>query len=405
MLRKYCVLCSLIVFCLSGNAKAQTTPYLYFPEPKEKSRSRFLGIRNQWFRIDGDLKLGFTEAEEDDTYAFNSGLEGIQHNNQAIPRFFLEEILLTPQFSLANRMEGRLQISVVPDVISVKQGYAVVYLPGHSFLQFGLDKRFFFETTYTTILPSLLRKSFGDDSDLQIRAGGDYRIFGENNRFYWRSSLSNSQRLAENAAVAYVGKQQTYPLFSDTKQIGTFDSHKEVGLGLGFGRDFSQKKSIDIQAYSFFSKLHEQNPNFGKETVFLQNVIPGYYSPKRDRHRIGFDTTTRWGSYALWTQYIHGLDGQVKRQAVAVEPSFSWNSIDLIYRWNLLKVQTTGLRDNIPESPFTWDRTTHTLAMTIHSKYFFAWQNEFHINQEKTGAIHQRGVNNNEFLSQITFYF
>ncbi|MBI3018844.1 MAG: hypothetical protein HYY61_03020, partial [Deltaproteobacteria bacterium] len=203
-------------------------------------------------------------------------------------------------------------------------------------------------------------------------------------------------------------------IFHDTRQLEAFESHKEFGFGVGLGRDFSPDTRMEVLGFSFFSRLNQDHPTLGAETQFLRAVIPGYVSTKRDRHRIGFDTKIQWGPYGLWTQYVHGLDGEVKRQGIALQPTVSMDmpsiikvplkSVEAIYRFNFLQVRAQGLADNIAESPFTWDRQTHTFAMKFNSKYFFSWQGEYHLNLEKTGGATQK-VKNDEFLSQITFFF
>ncbi len=395
--------------------KAQTLTYLYFPLEKQESENRLLGIQNRWFQVKGDLKVAFTAAQEDTTLSFNNGLEGILHQNQAPPRFFLQELLLKSQFSLSNQIKGDFQIRILPDAISIKKGYGIIDLPLNSFIQFGLDRRFFSRPIYyEAIIPPLITTAFGGEPDLSIIIGGKVKIFGEKNNIFWKSSVSNGQRFSEAANTAHVGKQRTYPVFQDTTQMNSFDTHKEVGFGLGFDRHISKNEGIEFLAFSFFSRLNEKDLDQDRETIFLQNVISNYHSDDRRRQRIGADTKIQWSPYELWAHYIHAIDGAVRRHAFAVEPSFSFtfpfsksllfDKSELIYRWNHLNIRVRGLADNIPASPFTWDRTTHTVAMKMYSKYFFTWQNEFHLNLEKTGST-QKKVKNNEFLSQIIFYF
>lgn len=413
---------------LSTFSFAEAPAYLYFPFQRAKTQHRLLGLHNQWFTIATDLKFGFMSAGRDETYSFSSGEEGIFHTNQEASRFYFEEVLMTPRFFLKEPLKAIFQLRFLPDAISLKRGYILTHFTKNFFLQAGLENRFLSEINfndrffsaiyYETIVPPLITTAFGNDQDLQIAIGGDHSLFNEQNHFYWRASLSNGQRFAEASRANYVGKQKTYPILSDMRQLENFDTHKEVGLGLGFGNTFSPSSSLEFMVFSFLSKLNQRNPDLGRETDFLRNVIPGYFSPKRDRHRTGLHARFRSGfpagSLSLWSQYIHALDGEVKRHLIAVEPSLSWSpsffrsnllqKIDFIYRWNFLYAKASGVTDDIPDSPFTWDRTTHTFAMNIHSVWFVSWKNEFHLNLEDTGSPHKE-VKNNEFLSQMVFYF
>lgn len=395
---------------------AQTPPYLYFPSDISTSKGRLLGLGSDWFQFGGDLKLGYANTERDETYQFNSA-EGIIHTNQAIPRFFFQEILITPQFSLRDRLKTRFQARLLPDSISLKEGYAIGYLPFHAFVKIGLDRRFFSPPIHKTIIPPIVSTAFGEDQDLQIVIGNDFLI-RDTAHFYWKAGVANGQRLAKSSSADFVGKQQTYPILSDARQIEHFDIYKELGLGIGFTKDVSPSMQLNLLAFSFFSKLNEKDPDLGQETLFLHHVIPGYFSQDRDRSRVGLDLTFEWdiqGNRAtFWTEYIHALDGEIRRDVAAIQPSYTIESpildnlsirdVEFIYRWNFLNVAAKGVADDIQESPFTWDRTTHTFALNVRSKYFFAWQNEFHLNLEKTGGIH-KDVKNNEYLSQLTFYF
>jgi hypothetical protein len=394
---------------------AETPSYLYFPSDISTSTGRLLGLGSDWFQFEGDLKLGYSNAERDETYQFNEGREGILHTNQAIPRFFFQEILITPQFFLRDRLKALFQARLLPNSVSLKEGYAAFYPPfqafTHAFIKIGLDRRFFSPRVHKTIIPPIVSTAFGEDQDLQIVIGSDFLI---TSHLYWKACVANGQRLSESSAADFVGKQQTYPILSDARQIESFDTHKEAGLGVGFTKDFSPEKQLNLLAFSFFSKLNEKDPDLGRETVFLQHAIPGYFSEKRDRYRAGFDLKFEWNRVAFWTQYIHALDGEITRDIAAIQPSYAIESdildslsirdIELIYRWNFLNVAAKGVADDIQESPFTWDRATHTFALNLRSKYFFSWQNEFHLNLEKTGGAH-KDVKNNEFLSQLTFYF
>ncbi len=411
------VLLTLLSLAGIGLLWAQAPPYLYFPSNISTSKERLLGLGSDWFQFGGDLKLGYINTERDETYQFNEGREGIIHANQAIPRFFFQEILITPQFSLRDRLKALFQARLLPGSVSLKEGYAIGYLPYHAFAKIGLDRRFFSPPIHKTIIPPIVSTAFGEDQDLQIVIGSDFLIL-DVNHLYWKACVANGQRLSESSATDFVGKQQTYPILSDARQIESFDTHKEVGLGVGFTKDFSPSIRLNLLAFSFFSKLNEKDPDLGRETVFLHHVIPGYFSQERDRYRAGFDLKFEWdlqGNRAtFWTQYIHALDGKITRDIAAIQPSYAIESdildnlsirdIEFIYRWNFLNAAAEGVADDIQESPFTWDRRTHTFALNLRSKYFFSWQNEFHLNLEKTGGVH-KDVKNNEFLSQLTFYF
>ena len=117
--------------------------------------------------------------------------------------------------------------------------------------------------------------------------------------------------------------------------------------------------------------------------------------------------------FNLFTQYIYAVDGAVKRDGFYIQPSYViglnsesafFNSIRLLYRFNTLDVRANDVSDNLPTSPFTWDRQTHSVAVNLQIHSYVLFRNEYHFNLEATGADRNK-VSNNEFLSQLEVRF
>ena len=80
------------------------------------------------------------------------------------------------------------------------------------------------------------------------------------------------------------------------------------------------------------------------------------------------------------------------------------NGIRFLYRYNYLDVDVKEIPATLPTSPFTWDRSAHSLAVNVQIHESVLFRNEYHFNGESIGGRH-KSVSNDEFLSQLEMRF
>ncbi len=397
---------------------------IYFP--KEESTSGFLHLQSELLSLGAELETGFLAPEGDNSFAFTNGNQGISHANEKRAKFRIDKLTLIPQMNISNivklyaELEARTQRNEI-DITFFREAHLSFFLPPHLFIKAGVDDRFispeFMATNdalgdnkkLTEVYP-INGTSFWKDEDLGITVGGDH-AWGEATSLYWRTSLTNGLSLDHDE----ITRNKIYPIFQDDRDAQNLNldltSNKEWGMGVGLKRTFSVRNLNQVTAnvFSFFfdSKLAV------RDQIFLTDVITGYSSRSDTKQRTGINGEFALSNFNLFTQYMYAKDGSVQRDGFYIQPSFLWvvsqrreflNSIRFLYRLNILDVKVKGLNDNISTSPFTWDRVTHSVALNIAVHKYVLFRNEFHLNQEKTGAS-DSNLHNNEFLSQLEFRF
>ncbi|MBI2646154.1 MAG: hypothetical protein HYW85_03860, partial [Deltaproteobacteria bacterium] len=147
------------------------------------------------------------------------------------------------------------------------------------------------------------------------------------------------------------------------------------------------------------------------EVQFLQDVFSG--TQPRDNWLLGANFNVafpvRKHDFNLFVQELYSRDGNMKRNGLYVQPSFTFkkeakeslSAFEFLYRWNWLKVEPSGSVDDIANRPMSWDRVTHTIALNIDIFKGLKLRNEAHLNGENKVSE----VKNNEVLSQLEFRF
>jgi len=373
------------------------------------SFSQEMGIQlHPKISLRGELETEFIDSQKDSDFVTSTATTTSDDNS--IPRFQVDRLMLKPKitFSESLYLEGELEFLGDGTHTLLKEGYGVITFPSNIFLKVGLDDRFFInpEERKTEVYP-LNGTAFWQDEDVGMVVGGDHAL-SKKTEWYWRTSLTNGLALREQG----VGKNSVYFMLHDNREINDLtNKEKEYGMGVGLK---SVAKKWDVMMFGVQSKLRHDmtQTQTATDIDFLKEVITGYTSDNRDNWFLGGQGSFTLGDISLFSQYIYSRDGEVTREGFYMEPSFQLitlsgtylNSIELLYRYNVLDVHAEGLTDNISSSSFTWDRTTHSFAMNIQLTKYALLKNEYHWNLENTGGTPNE-VANNEFISQLEIRF
>ena len=277
------------------------------------------------------------------------------------------------------------------------------------FVKFGLDDRFISPEFFSSLKAQGENKRLTEqypingialwkDEDLGITGGGDHPI-GGGTSLLWRASLTNGLILDHDE----ITRSRIYPILHADREAQNINvdstDAKEVGVGGGFKHEFDGQSSLAVMGFRYISKLSTGDMNF------LRDVIPGYTSQKNTYDFFGFNLDLNISQFNLFAQGVHARAGLVVWDGFYLQPSLSLNQWQIGYRYNLYTIQKTGGETSKnPVSPFTWDRTTHTVAVNLELYKSVLWQNEYHLNNEVTGG-NRNSVKNNEFISQLEFRF
>src|SRR3989338_2599326 len=356
--------------------------------------------------LNGEFESEFIDSQKDSDLVTNTS--STTNDDNSIPRLQVDRLMLKPKITFSKNLylEGELEFFGDGTNTLLKEGYGVLQFPSNLFLKVGLDDRFFMnpQERKTEIYP-LNGTAFWRDEDVGVTLGGDYASF------YWRASITNGLAIREQG----VGKNSVYFMLHDNRQIDELTKgDKEYGIGLGL-KNVGEKIAWNLMTFGYWSRLRKKMSQTQTVTDvnFLKEVITGYTSDKRDNWFLGEQLRLDLGKpFSFFTQYIYSQDGKIKRQGFYVEPTLTFTTskreylheVELLYRYNILDVKTSGLANNIQTSSFTWDRETHSLAMNIELVKNALWRNEYHFNLEDTGGT-PKNVSNNEFLSQLEIRF
>ena len=393
---------------------------IYFPEGKKVTG--LLDLDTGFFSIGAELKTGFLAPEGDLDLEFFRGDPSISHTNEKRGKFRIDRLMLIPQLNIQEIIKAYAELEATTqrdqtNSTFFREGHLSFYFPYHFFMKVGLEDRFISpefmavnssrgdNKKLTEVYP-INGTAFWEDEDLGLTFGGDHPVT-EGSTLYWRGSVTNGLSLQHDELT----RNQIYPIFHDDRHSQNLNidlsDNKEAGMGFGFKHAFSRPISVDILGFFFNKSLNMQ------DVTFLTTVIPGYSSINRTSYRTGVNNEMNVSDFNLFTQYIYAVDGAVKRDGFYIQPSYViglnsesafFNSIRLLYRFNTLDVRANDVSDNLPTSPFTWDRQTHSVAVNLQIHSYVLFRNEYHFNLEATGADRNK-VSNNEFLSQLEVRF
>ena len=374
--------------------------------------------QGSWFELGGEMEAEMVATQKDTKNSFNSTTasppvtagDGVYTTTSGSTRFRFDKIMLKPKIFYPTKEENKFFVQGEFDFMALglngsssdsafaKELFFNFNLSQHFFLKVGLDDRFFAplgdpDNRGTEIYP-LNGTSFWRDEDWQVQLGADF------SHLYFRTALSNGLTLNDMP----VGKDATYQIIHDDRSTDDLgDSTKEIAAGIGLKG--GEKLKFDLLGFGSYSKRSAD------EAQFLQDVFSG--TQPRDNGLIGANFNVafpiRKHDFNLFVQELYSKDGNMKRNGVYVQPSFTFkreskeslSAFEFLYRWNWLKVEPSSTVDDITNRPMSWDRVTHTLALNIDIFKGLKLRNEAHLNRENKVSE----VKNNEVLSQLEFIF
>lgn len=196
---------------------------------------------------------------------------------------------------------------------------------------------------------------------------------------------------------------------------------REIGLGLGYERDFRELGEVEVLGFYYNDQLGES------EIDFLQENDPAYTSVEDTQYRYGANLGYHLESYHLWKaldaerlmnprpgdglylfyQWIWATDGELDRKGWYFQTSFR---ISNPKRWKYFRTIEPVIRygELMPRTPhdvgypLTWARRQWLLGTIFGIAKGVFLRAEYTINKENTGSYN---ISNNELLVQLLLEF
>lgn len=394
---------------------------IYFP--KEKEPKGLLGLKFGVFSFGSELETELLVPQGSELLSYSKGSQGIFHRNDKKVSFRVDQFVFSPQVEFKDLakfyvdLEFRSNRSEV-DTAFLRKAIFSLFLPSDLFVKIGIDNRFMDPTMgmhgvsndkrFTEAFP-INGIAFWKDEMLAVTLGGDHRL-NDKTQFYWRSGISNGLPLGHEELT----RNKIYPIIQDDRELRSINidltgGQKEIMWGLGLRQFFSQNSFMNTLLFLLHSDLSTA------DIEFLRAIFPRYQTRSQKHYRAGLSHELNLSHINIFTQFIQARDGRMIRDGFYIQPSillfkrpnkeFLSGGIRFLYRFNFLNIDVKGIGSNISTSPLTWDRTTHTAAINVQVHPYVLWRNEYHFNWENTGNSNIKGVDNNEFLSQLEFKF
>ena len=343
-----------------------------------------LSVKGERFEIGGEIELEYVNTQDDAGISNDKG------------HFQLDKLTLAPKVYLNDDIYLYGELEGNATGAAVVKGYVnFTGLPWNSFIKVGLEDMFINTECCDnkTETHPINSTAFYRDPDLGIIAGGNLFDYDP---IYWRASVTNGAQLASRS----ITEDGSYNIIHDDDSFTDFNQHKEVGVGLGFNKDLEEMGKIDAIGFGYFGRLSSA------DITYLQGVT-GYGTSRDDeRYKVGGTVNYCIWGFTFVGQYIHAIDGELKRSGWFLQPSYKvtiddwdyFNGYEAVFRYNNFDVDLTNVRSD----SLTWDRQTYTMAMIIDIYKNLKLKTEYSINEESTG---EGQVDNNEFLMQLELKF
>ena len=456
----------------------------------DKSADSLVTLGGGDLRLGGKVELNFIDSQNDLSLDHLGGGFAPEHLD---PHLELQRLRLTPVFLLNRWIKVQSQLDFQPDGDTILKEMAVRHdiQPNwwlRSRFQLGLDDRFIRPARRTKTYP-LIGNAFWRDESLaavwQLTFGHRKGTAAGVERFQKNSGGDGSstggaftEGFAEDAGGAegsadgvegpfdFAGNPGAFTTFlslGQGYQLGhkevTFDAARfndiiqddreleddlafgELGLGLGWQRDFENFGDLAVSAFYFTDSLSQGSVDFlqGDQMtnwVFdpqnnLLEIEAGYgdsSASSSSRCGFGFDyflssedlfpgskkSLRKQDGLRLAGQYIVAEDGVLDRKGWYTQASWRFSfgkllanryfrSIEPLVRYGELEVDGPGAWTFKDESlPGTWDRQALTLGALVEVTGDIFMKFEYVMNSEDTGGA---AVNNDELLIQLLLTF
>ena len=451
----------------------------------DKSADSLVTLGGGDLRLGGKVELNFIDSQNDQEGGFAS-----EHLD---PHLELQRLRLTPVFLLNRWIKVQSQLDFQPDGDTILKEMAVRHdiQPNwwlRSRFQLGLDDRFIRPARRTKTYP-LIGNAFWRDESLaavwQLTFGHRKGEAAGIERFKKNSEGGASaaggaftEGFAEDTGgdegsasavqgpldfASNLGAFSTFLSLGQGYQLGhkevTFDAagfndiiqddreleedlaFGELGIGLGWQRDFERLGDVSVSAFYFTDNLSQGSVDFlhdkmtnwaiNPQTQELDIVEAGYgasSASSSSRCGFGFDyflssedlfpgskkSLRKQDGLRLAGQYIVAEDGVLDRKGWYTQASWRFSfgklladryfrSVEPLVRYGELNVDGSGAWTFKDESlPGTWDRQALTLGALVEVTGDIFMKFEYVMNSEDTGGA---AVNNDELLIQLLLTF
>lgn len=350
---------------------------------KKTTEAWLPSLKGEKIKIGGELEFEFRDVQNEKGHA--AGSTDIPYGQFQIDKFELHL-----EAKLEDNITLYTEIKTDPDETTLDEAHITFSnLLFDSYLRLGLQDRFIMPSRKTETYP-IAGTSFWRDKDIGIELGGEIKPF------YYRLSLTNGLRLSTKE----IGEDASFKIIHDDDDNRDYNNSKEVGFGIGYKDKFLKDHKIDLLLFSYLSKLSDD------DIAFLIKNLPNYSSNEDANKLFGGSLEYKFKEFTIFSQYIHSKDGDLKRHAWYVQPSYKFKiqgikylqAVEPLYRYDRYDV-------NHPLSTAksaTWDRERNTFAFIVDLVDNLKIKLEYNINDEDTGGA---DVKNNEFIGQVEVKF
>lgn len=222
-------------------------------------------------------------------------------------------------------------------------------------------------------------------------------------------------------------------VLQDDRELDGPLSMREVGLGLGYERDFRELGEVELLGFYYDDELTDASVSvlqteLTERDPVTQVAIRGYGdSDSRKKNRLGFSAGYHFEAYHLYEalgqldlmnprrgdglylfyQWIQSEDGELDRDGWYAQVSWrvsnpaGWRffrSLEPVARYGVIDVDQA----HIPTLPLTWSRKQWLIGAILEVCRGIYIRGEYTWNDESTGA---GSVRNNELLVQLLAEF
>lgn len=338
-----------------------------------------LSLKGEKWEIGGELEFEFVDTKKHASV------------DEPEPHFQLDKLMLIPRVSLSEDIYLYGEIEFYTSSLLAKYIYAHFgNLPFNSFLRVGFDQKFMKPSRKTERYP-LAGNAFWRDNSAGIYAGGEFKPL------YWRFSCTNGFEINQRQ----ITEDDSLDMLHDNLRTNNYDSPGELGLGLGFKKDFERGGKIDLLGFSYFSRLS------GADETFLKSNVTGYNSDERSQYRYGLNLNYSVLGASLFTQFIKAKDGDLDRLSWYIQPSYKikladrdfFFAIEPLFRYGKLSLNI----DAVTGDSLTWDREEFTFAVITDIYKNIKLKTEYTIDRMDKDAGGTK--NYSEFVAQLEVKF
>jgi len=361
-------------------------------EALEKEKG-FLTYKGAEFQLKGEVELELKDIErESDTDVPNvSGTD----TNEPEMHFDVDKVVLQPIIKIGDNLKLDAQLYFLESEAELNEVHAKFsHLILDTWVDVGMYERWCkgFYGQQTEGYPILGTAFFRDDA-ITVTWGGDLKPL------YWMVSVGNGYEIDDKTVIEDSGGIND--VLHDDRSTSDFNN-LEFGFNLGLKQEIAGGK-LDLLGFCYVDQLSSG------DILALDGFLPSSYtSVDDDKSRLGFGANYKAGGLKLTGMYIVAEDGDLDRDAVAVEVSnhfklgnSKWfTGVTPLVSYSSLDIDDSYDRDvTIPES---WDRDKWIIAGIIDLYNNTKLKVEYYINEESTS---DREVDNDELLVQLEVKF